>query len=217
MAYPFLVTLADGILATLIREWQREPYRWSKELDFHVSLVSRIDTALRLLGRDTVLGNYGGAPAGFETTTTQRWARVAATPTVMLRGADKSPPTNVMPDVVVWDDIKDPNNPPDARAREVRRNWPMIWACELKLNDRKQTQRDAQKLSAFIQENELGYGSCVELTRAALRDGGANLPDGARAKWFDNLVYFESPLCKRLWHWKAWLPTIGEPSTKNAR
>src|SRR5579871_2178421 len=200
MAYPFLVTLADDILATLIREWQRAPYRFAKELDFHVGLASRIDTVLRLLGRDSVLGNYTGAPPGFETN--QRWSRVAAAPTVMVHdGSERK--ANVMPDVVIWHNAEDPNEPPDARDNEVRSNWPMAWACELKLNDTKATGWDGEKMRRLIGAGDLGYGAVVELTRWPIGRKSVEIPAGARPSTRQALCWYEDPGCKHLWHWKA--------------
>ena len=124
MTYPKLVSIAWDIVEQLGRDWQRDPLRYWTEKDVQTDLATRLRSAYDLIGRGSLRGVYEeyrdvlGA--------NQRWSRVSCEPSVYFAEAGEAA---CRPDIVVWDDIDDPEDPPDAASRA---NWPILWACEIK-------------------------------------------------------------------------------------
>ena len=120
-----LIGIARSIIEQFLREWQNEPYRWPKELNVQAELTSRLQTVFTLIGKGTLRGYYQWVVEGFEKR--QVWSRVDAEHTIHSKSSDGSEYT-CRPDIIIWDDIDDPDNPPDAGGGQ----WPLLFACEIK-------------------------------------------------------------------------------------
>ncbi len=158
MAYPFFVDVAWKVVEQFGAEWRENPFRWERERDLQVALASRLDTALRLLGRGTVEARYPGAPAR------RKYNRVGCEPRVYLPKQE----SYCFPDIVIFKDLdeKDIDNPPD-RADSWRGNWPMHWACELKFDDMKDGRAaDEAKLRRLIDAGDLDYACVFDVRRS---------------------------------------------------
>lgn len=157
MRYPQLVDVAWDVVNTFLRDWQTSPYRWAQEIDVQVELASRLSTVLRQLGRDSLLANYRvGAIPGFETN--QRWSRVTCEPVVKYTFTDQRT-YKCKPDIVLWDDIRDANNPPDEE------HFPILWACEIKYTSQEPADWDLQKLRFLVRQGTMRFGCWIRMQR----------------------------------------------------
>jgi hypothetical protein len=153
-----------------VKDWQDNPYRWSKEIDMQAELAARLDTVYRLLGRSTVRANYRNAIAGFEGK--QRWSRVCCEPRVPFEWQDER--ATCFPDIAVFDDINDPNSPPDADGKGA---FPLLWVCEIKVDLPSGTHRqkeewgDIPKLRALLQQGVARYACWLTIRRQRAMSG----------------------------------------------
>lgn len=161
--YPSLVNLAWDVLNQFLKDWQTEPYRWSKESDIQTELTTRLGTVYRLLGSGLVQAKYEDVVKGFEGR--QFWSRVCSEPTVRYQwqGANAS----CYPDVAVLDDIADPNFPPDANEEGT---FPLLWVCEIKLNPRPGVQKEGEwddltKIRTLLQQGRPRFACCLTMYR----------------------------------------------------
>jgi hypothetical protein len=143
------------------KEFREQPYRYWREIDVQVALTSRIDALLRTLGLDLVRGNYPKAIPGFQGK--QLWSRVSCEPSIWMKEGGKQSRCN--PDIVIWKQLEDENDPPDQLGNRWRGNWPMLWACEIKLDDVKKTGWDEEKLLQLLGSGELDFGCIVDISR----------------------------------------------------
>jgi len=158
--YPHLVDVAWDVVIGFLRDWHAEPYRWAQEIDVQVEIAGRLSTALRLLGRDIVVANYRtGAVQGFETN--QRWSRLTCEPAIRYTYTDGRTYT-CKPDIVMWDDIPDANNPPDEHGG----NFPILWACEVKYKCQEPSDWDLQKLRFLVRDGTMRFGCWIRMERA---------------------------------------------------
>src|SRR5208337_365549 len=127
--YPLLVDLAWDVLNQFLKDWQSNPYAWSHEIDIQTELASRLRTVYQLVGKNCVKANYDNALPGFKGR--QAWGRVCCQ--LPVRYQWQGTWARCLPDIVVLDDIPDPNSPPDAREEGT---FPLLWVCEIKLNAR---------------------------------------------------------------------------------
>lgn len=174
--YPHMVNVAWDTVTAFLCDWQREPYRWSKEIDVQVAITSRLSQALRAMGRDTVVANYRSAIEGFHGN--QRWSRVCCEPLVRYRFSDGKD-YKCYPDIVMLGDAKNPDRPPE----EDRGNFPILWACEIKYqgeDDQRGTKTSCDFLSSKAQSDS-GVGSAWILPALQLAmesNGSATLRTG---------------------------------------
>lgn len=185
--YPYMVDIAWDVVKGVLAEWQREPYRWEKEIDVQVEVASRLLAALRAMGRDTLLANYPNAIAGFEGN--QIWSRICCEPALQYAWTDGTS-WCCRPDVVMWDEA-DPNDPPDAKGG----NWPVLWACEIKYMHPRDSGWDLDKLRILVRQGKVRYGCWLNMDRA-------------RAGTGDGLVWTRDEEDGRIWICDAKLPTL---------
>jgi hypothetical protein len=187
--YPYLVQIAWDTVEKFLRDWQYEPYRWSQEIDIQTEIASRICSVYRIIGYDTVMGNYSGAVSGFERN--QKWNRVCCEPTIRYKYTDGKI-YNCKPDIVVWDDIPDPDSPPDATEDS---NWPMLWLCEIKFEGKKEENWDIEKMKYLLTQNDAKYACWLNLSRK-------------RADTGNGIIWEKSIASERLWLCTAMLPAV---------
>ena len=185
--YPYIVKIAWDVIEKFIIDWQKEPYRWIQEVDFQTEIASRLSTVYRLINYDYVIGNYDDAVSGFKNN--QRWNRVSCEPKITYTYKDgKQYPC--FPDIVVWDDIKNPNAPPDADGLA---NWPILWVCEVKLEAKNEENWDIEKMVYLLKQKIVKFGCWLNLKRKRTKRGNG-------IKWI------RSKANRRLWICHAMLP-----------
>jgi len=136
MAYPHLVQVAWHAVEKLVGDWSNNPHFWEHEIDIQAELRSRLATLYSILGFETVIATEKEARASTKVFT-YRYSRVACEPSVTYKFSDRKI-YRAMPDVVVWDDLKDPNVTPE--------HWPILWACEIKYMGAGKNDWDIEKL-----------------------------------------------------------------------
>ena len=177
-AYPILTEIAWHVLDRFLLDWQAEPFRWDREIDVQVEVANRLSL-------------------GFGTSEQTPWWRPTRTsrPSRSSDGHGSCEPRltytysdgkqyRCHPDIVIWDDIKNPSVPPDATGE---RNWPMLWACEIKYGQQKPTDWDIEKLRYLM----------------ALRVGSATV-----AKAGSGIVCQRDQVDGRLWVYDVMLPAL---------
>jgi len=124
-----LISIAWKEVEGFIHDWQTNPYLWEKERDIQVELTSRIKAAYKKKKMDTVWGKYTRwvDPAFWEKG--QFYNRVCCEPLVYYE-YKKGKRDVCRPDIVVWDDIKNPKNPDQDDRSKI--NSGILWACEIK-------------------------------------------------------------------------------------
>ena len=188
-SYPYLVQTAWYVIEAFIADWQREPYLWAREIDAQAEIASRLMNIYKLVGSDTLLGNYKGAPEGFEHN--QRWSRVTCEPYVYYTYSDGKQ-YRCHPDIIVWDEINDPNSPPDQCEGK---NWPILWACEIKYDVADPDTWDIKKLRYLIQQDHIKFGCWLKFKRMHATTGNG-------IKWDKDQAG------ARLWECNVSLPSV---------
>ncbi len=134
--YPKLVQVAWDVIEKFIKDWQAEPYKYLNELSFQAELYSRIKTVIDLTGYDTLEGKYTkDIVKGYEDK--QQWSRVVCETAMYYKWSDRKY-YKFFPDIIIKDDIKDIENPPDAIDYV---NWPALLTCEIKAAARENKER----------------------------------------------------------------------------
>lgn len=178
--YPYLVNIAWDTVQKFIKDWQREPYRWPMERDVQVELASRISSVYKIIGRDTVRGNYSDAIPGFEHN--QNWNRVSCEHTLSYIYKDGKR-YRCHPDIIIWDDIDNPDSPPDAAGD---RNWPMLWLCEIKLRGDEEESWDIEKMKYLLTQRDTKYACWLNLFLERVKTGDGiswDKPDKNEKLW----------------------------------
>lgn len=183
--YPKLVNMAWEVIDDFVKEWQANPFLCEWEADYQVAIASRLISALKRVNEDVVLGNY---PTSLEEYShLQRWCRVSCEPMVsrLLNGTKR----RIHPDIVMWDSISNPDAPPDV--------WPMLFACEIKVNSEGGLKNDIDRLKALVSAGHLEYGCVINFSRKHAEHSGHNMACKIRK------------LCKssnRLWEYRIRVP-----------
>jgi hypothetical protein len=73
-----------------------------------------------------------------------------------------------LPDIVVWDDIADPDQPPDL---EPHTNWPILWACEIKYGYKEPSDWDLKKLRYLVAQGTMQHGCWLKMSRTRAVSG----------------------------------------------
>jgi len=188
-AYPYLVQIAWDAVNKFIEDWQCEPYRWPRERDVQTELASRLRSVYRIIGRDTIVGNYSDALAGFEGN--QKWNRVCCEHTISYTYKDGKK-YRCYPDIIIWDDIENPDSPPDADGIS---NWPVLWLCEVKLEEKEKENWDVEKMRYVLTQGDAKYACWLNFSIKRAEAG--------------NGVTWENPLKNnRLWLCGVMLPAL---------
>lgn len=150
MPYPYLVQIAWDVVSNFIRDWQKQPYRWGIEIEIQAEIYSRLSNAYNLIGKGTIKGNYKWALKSFEHN--QIWNRITCEAKISYKYKDNKRYL-CFPDLILWDEIKDPSSPPVENE-----NWPMLWLCEIKANssnkiDGSSKDWDIEKLEYLLNQN----------------------------------------------------------------
>ncbi|MFA5156991.1 MAG: hypothetical protein WC532_06330 [Candidatus Omnitrophota bacterium] len=154
-----LVKIAWQQVKGFIADWQKSPYEWNKERDIQVEIVNRIQSIFRKLDKDKIWGKYKvGVAQGFKKGLLSR--RIACEPSTHYLYKDKKR-YHCFPDIVIYDDIEDPNYPPDDNNKKI--NCPMLWVCEIKYerewmqphyDNKKKDNWDLKKMTYLLRQKD---------------------------------------------------------------
>lgn len=164
--YPFLVQTAWNTLGELLRQWQREPFLWAREIHIQAELGGRLSQVLSLQGMGTLTGSYGHGLRHFDER--QTWSRVGYQPNIPYRYGDKL--LRCHPDVVIWDDVDELGKPPSPDYASGH-TWPIAWACELKYGSADSGEWDAEKLKLLLADGRIKFGCAVNVHFSPSADG----------------------------------------------
>lgn len=192
-----LIGLAFKVIKSFIRDWQKSPYKWDKEIDIQVEIASRIKTCYQKLGKDEMNASYKVNIKGFERE--QVYSRVCCEPIVFYKYEDgiRYP---CFPDIVIYQDIENPKPPPD--ETEQKTNWPMLWICEIKywtewISTPKKDDWDINKMKYLLKQKDGTKSACwLTFYRERERDLSSK---GIKIKRYEN---------NRLWECVVRLPAI---------
>lgn len=135
--------IATDVTKQLLVEWQKEPFRWEREIEIQSELFARLTTAFQLIGKSLITHSTGIA------------ARIAAEPCVYY----DEPGLPCKPDIVLRDDVE--VAPPSGD------HWPLIWVCEIKFDPYYKAvglNPDIEKVRALIEQQKTKFGCCVRLS-----------------------------------------------------
>ena len=171
--YPFLVDCAWRTLGAVLSDWQQNPYMWSRERDIQLELASRLTTAYKQMGCNSIEGRLPWAEK--DAAGSQSWPRVACEPYMQYRHSDKKL-YRCHPDVVIWDEPPNKNWTPNWKEEE---NWPVLWACELKYGTKKHSNWDQEKLTYLVEQEHIRFGCWVKISHRRAKSGrGWNVSQG---------------------------------------
>lgn len=186
--YPTPVQIAWDTIEKFLSDWQSEPYRWSKEIDVQTEIVNRISSVYKIIGKDTVTGNYSDEVPGFEHD--QKWNRICCEPKISYTYKDGKKYI-CYPDIVIWDAIENPDIPPDENGYS---NWPMLWVCEIKFGGKKKRNWDIEKMKYLLTQNDTKYACWLNFFRKRAEEGNG-------ITWKKSITKK-----KKLWFCEAMLP-----------
>lgn len=100
-----MIKKIEKVVNGFIEEWKKDPYAWGNEIDVQVELASRIKTVLKTLGKEYLQAQYKGYKKA------EKFNRLCCEPPIyyLKDGIRKK----CFPDIVVFDDIPNYQNPPD--------------------------------------------------------------------------------------------------------
>ena len=183
----YLIKIARDVVTKFIVDWQNEPYRWSREIDIQMEIASRIDIAYQMIGMNLIRANYKTVVSGYEKK--QVWNRVCCEPATIYPDeccSDKK--KDCRPDIVVWDELDDPDNPPDALTNK---NFPMLWACEIKLNDKSKEnlEWDKDKMECLLAKADAESACCLNFYREKTEEGEVDIQKESKVNDKRLLIY----------------------------
>lgn len=119
-----LIELIYQEIENFIRDWQASPYEWNTEVEMQAEIYNRL--VKKLISNLIQKAKYKVKDDRFKEG--QNYRRICCEPLIFY--LDKSGEIcHCFPDIVVYDDIDNPDSPPDFRGEA---NWPMLWVCEIK-------------------------------------------------------------------------------------
>jgi len=142
-----LLKYGDDLIRSIILDWQSNPYLWPCEQDVHVDLAGQIRKRARDLRIQSFRTDTPFALNGFRGG--QEWATVRCEPPVHIKGK------RVHPDIAIFD----VGCPSIASINE----WPLFWACELKLVTSEPRDTDRNRLNNLLTARRTRYATAVEL------------------------------------------------------
>lgn len=162
----FMVDIIWDVVECFIENWRNSPYKWLTEIDIQSEIASRLRQALKDRDKLYQEAKYDYIRNG----KMQKYSRVCCEWSTNydnsqgIRGC-------CFPDVIISDDIADPNNPPD---QNKYRNWPMLWVCEIKYNTEDNStlkgewKWDIEKLGYLLEQNETKYACGLYFDRTKI-------------------------------------------------
>lgn len=176
-----LVRIAWQKVNEFIRDWHKSPFEYSTERDIQADIANRIKEAYRKLNKHTLFARYRRPWVSEEDEQAgQICNRVSCEPPTYYKGTELP----CKPDIVIYDDLKDPENPPDQNKKTGRKrfkNWKMLWVCEIKhrfdpikKDIGEKAEWDLEKLRCLHKRKDAENGCWLNIHRSRIKKG----------KWF---------------------------------
>lgn len=162
-----LVKIAWQQIEQFIKDWQRSPHEWYNERDIQLEIASRIKDRFKRLKWDKIWGKYTKSVGKRFYGKVQYYSRVSCEPPVYHRF--KNGKSEVYkPDIVIWDDIKNPDFPFEFQYEKKRNDPQMLLVCEIKYmpqwrrphNPKEEDNKDIQKLKRLLKQNDGAERAC---------------------------------------------------------
>lgn len=122
-----IVQIIQAEIEKFIKDWQQSPYCWNTEVDIQAEIVHRLSNVFgthKILEQKAFYKVMNGE--------SKEWVvyrRVSCEWPTYYYCSKKNKKVRRKPDIVVYDDLKDPENPPSNKDGV---NDPMFWVCEIK-------------------------------------------------------------------------------------
>jgi hypothetical protein len=152
----FLIATATNTLVQLLKEWQQQPFRWGREVEFQAELGARLSQVFTLQGQGLLEGYYGHSFKHFDQL--QSFSRVGLEPQLHYFD-DERKEQPCYPDIVVWGD-RDDGLPASSQRTSP---WPILWACELKFWSPDKGGWDLDKLKRLLRDGRIGSACFVNV------------------------------------------------------
>jgi len=160
-----LIEIIYETVEKFIGDWRNSPYEWETEIDIQCEIANRLRQLIKSWGLLILKASYDYIRNGRQ----QEYSRVCCEPGTNYNDSNRDGSRNdCKPDIVVYDDIDDPDNPPDLTPE---RNWPMLWACEIKYQteDNCVSQNwDIEKMKYLLKQDETKYACCLYFNRKGI-------------------------------------------------
>lgn len=162
-----LVRIAWQQIEQFIKDWQRSPHEWYNERDVQLEIANRIKDRFKRLKWDKIWGKYTKSVGKRFRGKVQYYSRVGCEPPIYHRFKEGKSEV-YKPDIVIWDDIKNPNSPFEEQYKEKRNDPRMLWVCEIKYmpewrrpyNPKEEDNKDIQKLKRLLKQNDGTERAC---------------------------------------------------------
>lgn len=158
-----MIEIIRNIVETFIEDWRNSPYEWESEVDIQAEIAQRLRLTLKSAGKFISKAGYDYIRNGM----LQDYSRVCCEPRIYYNDS-KGNRYWCLPDIVVYDCIEDPNDPPDAVPEK---NWPMLWVCEIKYQtEDKDTSKqnkawDTEKMEYLLEQKETKHACELHFDR----------------------------------------------------
>ena len=164
-----MIDIVWDVLENFVEDWRNSPYEWTTEIDIQAELANRLRQNLKDRKQLYQKAKYDYIRHG----EMQDYSRVCCEWSTNYNDS-QGRRVYCSPDIIVYDNIDDPNNPPD---REKHTNWPMLWICEIKYNTedkstiKEEWKWDIEKLGILLDQKETKYacGLYFDRTRIDLK------------------------------------------------
>lgn len=192
-----LVNIAWEQVEIFIKDWLKTPYQYSTERDIQADIANRIKRAYKGREKRTFFAKYRdpwvSKPYDEKG---QNINRVCCEAPLYYKNGE----TPCRPDIVIFNDLKDPEHPPEQDEKghkRKNRNCPTLWICEIKyrldsdkkvINDRYKKWDWDKPRSLHKRRDGAGYGCWLYVHRMRpesyneLKDKGYEKKKGYMAK-----------------------------------
>ena len=162
-----LVKIAWQEIERFIRDWQRSPHEWYNERDVQIEITNRLKDRLKKLKWDKIWGRYTRSVGTRFRGKVQFYPRVGCEPPVYHRFRNGESEV-YKPDIVIWDDINNPDHPFEDQYKEKRNDPRMLLVCEIKYmpqwrkpyNPNEGDNKDLQKLRHLLKQEDGAEYAC---------------------------------------------------------
>ena len=162
-----MIDIIWGVIDRFIEEWRNSPYEWQTEIDIQSDIASRLRKYLKEDGMLLQEAKYDYIREGI----LQPYSRVGCEWATNYNDS-KGERCYCHPDIVVYDDIADPNNPPDV---DRMKNWPILWVCEIKYqtedNSPQYGEWDIEKMEYLLGQGETKFACSLYFNRKRIDKG----------------------------------------------
>ena len=156
-----MIAIIWDTIEHFIENWSDSPFEWQTEIDIQVEIASRLRQAFKDRKQLIQKARYGYIRKG----QLQEYSRVCCEWSTNYNDSSGKR-YFCKPDIIVYDDIADSNNPPDL---DREKNWPMLWVCEIKYqtedNSPQYKEWDTEKIKYLLEQNETKFACRLYFNR----------------------------------------------------